>query len=304
MIPEDGQTMKKRKILSITVISLTVLLVLYLAVSFLVIIGSRVARLPLTDFPSADGPVYENVSFPSRGDHVTLHGWYFPGRLETVIIMVTGGMQNRVDSRTGTLEIAIDLHSQGYSILKFDLRGRGESDGSGRLLTHDQRDIGGALDFVTAQGYAPENVCLMGFSAGAKSSLVFAHRETVGAVIADSSFISLSNDLVRKVSRETIIPEPLVRLFVPGTLLLAEIIFDYKAVNLNEIIHKIEKPKLFIYGELDDMVTMAEVRSLYARASHPLDEIYIAPGAGHSLAYHSSPPQYIDSVVAFLKSLE
>jgi len=227
-------------------IVVAVILIIYFGISAYVVSMSKVPRLPLTGSPAALSLAYEDVSFPSRIDSVTLSGWYLPGEKDFTIIMVSGGIQNRVDSRTGTLEIGRDLVERGFSVLMFDLRGRGESQGQGRLLAYDERDIGGAVDYVMSRGYPAENIGLLGFSAGAKSSLIFTDKDEVGAVVADSSFVHVTDDLVRKASGETGIPEPLVRLFVPGTLLIARVMHGYDAVNLSDIIADIRSPILFI----------------------------------------------------------
>jgi uncharacterized protein len=280
-------------------IAIALILIIYFGVSAYVVSMSKVPRLPLAESPAAPGLTYEDVSFPSRIDGVTLSGWYLPGEKDFIIVMVSGGIQNRIDTRTGTLEIGRDLEQRGFSILMFDLRGRGESEGQGRLLAYDERDIGGAVDYAMSRGYPAGSVGLLGFSAGAKSSLIFASKNEVGAVVADSSFVHVTDDLVRKASSETGIPQPLVRLFVPGTLLIAKVMYGYDAVNLGDIVADIISPLLLIYGEKDDLVTMAGVRELFEASVNPSDELWIVPGAGHSLAYRTNPVDYIDRVAAF-----
>ncbi|GAJ17132.1 unnamed protein product, partial [marine sediment metagenome] len=125
-----------------------VVLVAYFgASSYFAAIVMKIPRIPLDDSPASVGLNYEDVSFPSRVDGITLKGWYCLGG-ESVIIFVNGGHQNRVDPDMGTLELTRDLVGRGYSVLLFDLRGRGESEGKGLRLTHTDRDIGGAVDYI------------------------------------------------------------------------------------------------------------------------------------------------------------
>ena len=273
--------------------------VIYLGMAAYVASMVKVPRIPLAESPASLDLVYEDVSFPSRIDNITLSGWYMLGEKEFTIVMVSGGIQNRVDPNAGTLEIGRGLVGRGFNVLMFDLRGRGESQGKGRLLTYDERDIGGAVDYVMSRGYPAGSIGLLGFSAGATSSLIFASEEDVFAVVSDSSFVNVTDDLVRKVSNETGVPKLLVRLFVPGTQLIAQTIYGYDAVNLNDIVADVRCPILFIYGERDDLIMVAGTRELFEASGNPSDGLWIVPGAGHSQAYKMNPVNYIDKVMAF-----
>ena len=107
-------------------------LVLYLGISAYLASMIEVPRIPLAESPASVGLAYEDVSFPSRIDNIALSGWYMPGQNEFTIVMVSGGIQNRVDPNAGTLEIGKDLVDRGFNVLMFDLRGRGESEGRRR----------------------------------------------------------------------------------------------------------------------------------------------------------------------------
>lgn len=279
-------------------------LVLYLGISAYMASMIEVPRIPLAKSPASVGLVYEDVSFPSRIDDITLSGWYMSGEKEFTIVMVSGGVQNRVDPNAGTLEIGRDLVGRGFNVLMFDLRGRGTSEGKGVLLTYYERDIGGAVDYIISRGNPVESIGILGFSAGATSSLIFASRENIAAVVADSSFADVINDLVRKVSVEKGIPRLLVRLFVPGTQLMAKARYGYDAVNLTDIVADVQCPILFVYGELDDLVPMAGAYKLFKASGNPSDELWIIPGAGHSKAYNVSPADYINKITAFFDNTQ
>jgi pimeloyl-ACP methyl ester carboxylesterase len=117
---------KKKKIFKIIAIGIGVFLVIYLGIS---VYGAKMAmeipRLPLIYSGDALGVTYEDVSFKSRGDNILLKGWYVPGQKNDVIIIVHGGFQNRVDDNVDTLGLTRALVNKGYSVLLYDLRGRG-----------------------------------------------------------------------------------------------------------------------------------------------------------------------------------
>jgi len=278
-----------------------IVLVLYFGISVYLASMIEVPRIPLGESPASVGLVYEDVSFPSHTDNITLRGWYMPGEKEFAIIMVSGGIQNRVDPNAGTLEMGKNLVERGFSVLMFDLRGRGESEGKGVFLTHDERDIRGAVDYIKNRGYPADSIGVIGFSTGATSSLIFASHENIAAVISDSSFADVTEDLVRKVSIETGIPKLLVKLFVPSTLLMVKMMYGYDTVNLMDTVADVRCPILFIYGELDDLVPMESAYKLFEASGNPLDELWVVPGAGHSQTYKMNPVSYIDKVTAFFE---
>jgi len=51
---------------------------------------------------------------------------------------------------------------------------------------------------------------------------------------------------------------------------------------------------------MDDLVTMAGAHELFEASVNPTHELWIVPGAGHSLAYKTNPIDYIDRITAFL----
>jgi pimeloyl-ACP methyl ester carboxylesterase len=134
--------------------TITVIVILYIGLSILgAILVMNIPRLPINGSPSSVGLTYSDVSFPARGDGVTLKGWYLPSQGNSIIIIVHGGFQNRIDFDVDTLGLALDLTERGYDLLLFDLRGRGESEGRGRSLSNIEQDIGGAIDYLNSKGY-------------------------------------------------------------------------------------------------------------------------------------------------------
>lgn len=158
---------KKKKLFKILAIVLGAVLVIYLGLS---VYGSKVAmeipRLPVVYSPASLGVPYEDVAFKSRGDNVTLKGWFIPGQNKDVILIVHGGFQNRIDANVDTGGLAHALALKGHNVLLFDMRGRGESEGRGRTLSNIVPDIGGAVDYLESRGFSTGDICLLGFSTG------------------------------------------------------------------------------------------------------------------------------------------
>ncbi len=88
-------------------------LILVAIIAFLGISGflgysmTKVERVPIEENPALLGLKYEDVSFSSRDDELTLYDWYLPAQnREQVIIMLHGGEGHRADPSIRMLDIA------------------------------------------------------------------------------------------------------------------------------------------------------------------------------------------------------
>src|SRR6266550_9169358 len=115
-----------------------------------------VVQKPLYSTPAAFGLKYQNITFPSREDHIQLRGWLIPGvqpggtlTVQRTIIVVHGTRTNRADKDAGLLNFSVALARHGFAILAFDMRGMGESPPAPLSLGYfEQRDVLGAVDFL------------------------------------------------------------------------------------------------------------------------------------------------------------
>jgi uncharacterized protein len=289
-----------KKTLKITLISLACLIVIYLGIAAY---GANKAmvipRYPLTIEANSLGLAYENVSFSTRADNLMLKGWFLPGENEQVIIMVHGGFQNRIDEHADTPGLARALVGRGYSVLLFDLRGRGESEGEGRSLSHIDEDIGGAVDYLKSRGYGIENINIMGFSSGAVMTCIYGSRNEVGSIILDGCFIDGATMVVRQ-GEYIHVPGWATNFMMPGGILMTRIMYGYCKIDAIDVISKVECPVLFIQEETDAFTKMEETMRLYNATNNPAKEIWEASGAGHSQAFSIDPKEYVDAIDNFL----
>ena len=90
----------------------------------------------------------EDVTFQAS-DRTTISGWLFkgaPGRPAVVLAHDLG------ESKNALISLAVVLHQAGFTVLAFDFRGHGASEGSGSTLgIEESRDVIGAVDFLTAR---------------------------------------------------------------------------------------------------------------------------------------------------------
>jgi uncharacterized protein len=133
--------------------------------------------------PDDAGMAYEKVEFPSQ-DGLTLFGWFMPGISKGTIILLHGH---------GGKGIAMIYHAsalvdKGYSVLSYDQRAHGSSDGD--VCTagwKEADDVMAALDYLkTRQDVDPERIGALGLSMGGQAALFAAAREEgLSAVIAE-----------------------------------------------------------------------------------------------------------------------
>lgn len=283
-------------------------LVLLLAVVFVgisVYLGftmTRCERIPLADTPASFGLAYEDVSFPSAEDGLTLSGWLIPStRSDRVVIMVHGADDNRADSSIGMLDIAAGLVDGGWSVLMFDLRGHGESAGERFSAGYlEQRDIRGAVTFAESRGFT--GIALFGFSMGAVSSLLAApEAPAIDAVVSDSAYADLADIMEPQFAERTSFPS----FFLHPLLVMVKLMFgvDFTAVKPVEAVPSIApRPVFFIHGDADEVVPVAHAGCLLEASENPEDIVWIVPGAEHVRSYYTVPEEYLARVLAFLES--
>jgi fermentation-respiration switch protein FrsA (DUF1100 family) len=259
---------------------------------------TAIERLPITETPALCGLDYEEISFPSRVDELTLYGWYLPAEGDEVIIMVHGAEQHRADPNVKMLDIACGLVEHGYSVVMFDMRGHGESEGE-RMSAgyYEPRDLGGAVDYVVGLGF--EDIGVLGFSmGGATTIMTTADCEDIDVIVCDSAFADLNDMLEPQFAERTFFPT----FFLKPLLFMVKMMYgiDFTAVKPVEVVANIApRPILFIQGELDDVVPPAHAQILLEASNNPSNQLWLLPDVGHVEAYATYPEEYMDKVTAF-----
>jgi len=262
-------------------------------------------RQALDANPGTLGLAYQNVSFKSRVDGLTLKGWLIPaaGSRKTVIF-AHGYGENRLNNGVPILPIARHLADTGYNILMFDFRGHGESEGNLTSVgQYEVRDLLGAIDFVAAQPELNEQIILFGFSMGASTAIMASSREPeVDAVIADSPFADLYAYLGENLSVWSGLPSfP----FKPAFLIVTPLITGLKPDSVSpqrEIPLLNGRPLLLIHGDQDVDVPMANSENLLL--AYPEAKLIRFPGGTHVRSYRANPALYLEIVDAFLDSVK
>jgi len=259
-------------------------------------------REPVVSNPSEFGLKYQDVEFSSREDSVKLSGWYIPAENSKAIVIQAHGYDGSRTKDKPSFPVTQALVQQGISVLMFDFRASGESEGSLVSVGYfEQRDLLGAFDYVRSLGY--QNVGIIGYSMGASTTAVVAANEAgIKSVVLDSPFADLNEYLQVNMSVWTKLPN------IPFTsLILHEIpvMTGIKPENvspINEMEKYKKKPILFIVCDADKTIPMENSKRLWEKVNNPRDEFWIVPGAKHVGAYSVMPDQYLDKVTKFFVS--
>lgn len=123
------------------------------------------------------------------------------------ILIVTGGPQYRVGSHRQFVLLARALAAQGWPVLRFDLRGMGDSEGSARDYRAAGPDIAGALAQFFDAVPALHEVALWGLCDGATAAACHAPRDArVYALILLNPWVRSSAGLARATLRHYYLP--------------------------------------------------------------------------------------------------
>jgi pimeloyl-ACP methyl ester carboxylesterase len=260
-----------------------------------------IPRLPLIASPASVGLTFQNVSFDSRVDKVPLDGWFIPASGDAVLVIINGGFQNRVDPVVDTLGLAHDLQQKGYNILLFDLRGRGDSGGTAHSLSNENKDIGGAVDYLESLGYPADKIGLIGFCSGAANACIFASQNKIGGLVLDACFPSVE-DMVDNQAANHDIPRLLVDTFFPAVQIAGKVFYGYTEINPIDVVSKIQCPIFFIHEQDDDLVSTGDDVALSKASDNPTNILWQVNNTPHVSAYQDYPEEYITKVSDFFNS--
>lgn len=254
--------------------------------------------LPDPEHAALVGSAYEDASFRTS-DGLLLRGWYFPGG-DHAVVFVHGKESVRLNDQQ-TIDRAKVLIANGYSVLAFDLRGGGESEGDRFSLGEFERlDVAGAVAYLEGRGYHAKDIALIGHSMGAATTLqALAIRPDVGPVIVDSAFASAEQVVYEGFTHDSGLPS----FFVPGVLLAARLFgLDHTQIEpIAQVRAHPERAFFFIHCENDDFIPVHHARDLAAASTNPQTELWIVPGCGHTEAYTVAPAEYDARMLAFLR---
>ena len=251
--------------------------------------------------PEALGLTVESVEFTSA-DGIPLKGWWNPGQEDRPVLIFVHGL-NR--SRLELLERAVASAQRGYGVLLFDLRNHGESgDAYSTLGVKESEDVCAAKALVETRSPS-RSVALWGVSLGASTALLAARRcAGFGAVIADSSFLSLAETVSHHFRLIFGLPSfPIANMIIGLTRLRMGFALVDGDVE-SAVRESSALPILFIAGNEDRRMPPALARRLYDASANPRSELLIVRGARHGGAFRVNRNRYLETIFDFLGVLD
>lgn len=111
----------------------------------------------------------------------------------TGVVVIVGGPQYRAGSHRQFVHLARALAQAGHPVLRFDVRGMGDSGGAQRSFEQISADIAAALDALFARAPGVQRAVLWGLCDGASAALLYLHERADARVQG----LSLANPWVR-----------------------------------------------------------------------------------------------------------
>ncbi len=263
-------------------ISIGIILLLSYAVILLVVYLRQDSMLyfpekTLWTTPESAGLSYEDVMLKTN-DGINIAAWYLPADNEQGVLLFCHGNAGNISHRLDSLRI---FHGMNLSVLIFDYRGYGNSEGkpseNGTYL-----DAEAAWDYlVRVKQKPPERIVLFGRSLGAAVAAEIAQRKNPGALILESAFTSAPD------IGQSLYP------FFPVRLLS-----KYQYATVEKIID-LPCPKLIIHSTEDEIIPFRFGRRLFERASQPKE--FLAIRGGHNEGFLLSGKTYIEGIRAFME---
>ncbi|MBL0387266.1 alpha/beta hydrolase [Tumebacillus sp. ITR2] len=260
------------------------------------------AKRPVTINPEMLEMAYQDVTFASA-DGTKLSGWFLPaGGNDKLVIMSHGYTGNRVGDKPA-LPTAKALVEHGISVLMFDFRNSGMSDGSKTTVgAEEKNDLLSALKFAESQGYGGKGIGFMGYSMGAATSLVAAaDAPEVKAVIADSPFADLTDYLHENLPYWSHLPNfPFTALMMwEIPLVTGHETSEVSPVGSAEKLR--DRPILFIHGKRDKAIDVSNSEKIIKAIHGSKTELWSIAPADHVQTFEFEPVEYLDKVVGFFE---
>ena len=230
--------------------------------------------------PAEIGLPFRDIRF-NTSDGVSLHGWLVPASPSTHLLLFCHGNAGNISHRLDNIRL---LHEIGISVLIFDYRGYGLS--QGRIS-----EKGFYLDSEAAQRKAIEwvnqhgaKLVVFGRSLGGIAAVHLGANGACDGLILESTFTNMG------AMARAHYPLPFVERSLKHRL------------NAAGEIGRLKVPILFIHGDTDRIVPIRLGKKLYESAPHP-KEFYTIAGAGHNDTYIVGGKRYFNKIQAFLDKL-
>jgi uncharacterized protein len=259
--------------------------ILLVAIAFIALSVQLMKRSTLFFPERYPGGFWQPASFPleprdvwfTTADGVRLHAWHFEASPGAPLLIWFHGNGGNLTHRA---PLAAEIALRGVSVLAFDYRGYGRSEGrpGERALYRDAEAVWEVS--VNELGVPPERIIPYGESLGGPYAAWIAAERGAAAVVIENSFPSaaaVANDLYR--------PIPL-GLFLPRSL------------RTLDHLRRAGRPVLVMHGRRDTVIPYRLGVAIYEGLDGP-KELFTADRAGHGEIGYGEGDRYFEAVVSF-----
>ncbi len=235
------------------------------------------SKHPAGDWQPA-GLKFEDAEF-TAADGTRLHGWFVPAENPSAVILFAHGNAGNITHREDLLRVM--QSSLGASILAFDYRGYGRSEGAPDEAGVKQ-DARAARAWLSQRtGVREQDIVLMGESLGGAVVVDLAAKDGARGLILEDTFTSLPDMAGYHY------PWLPARWLMRGRFDSLKLIKDYHG------------PLLMAHGTGDSIVPFSYAEKLFAAANQP-KQLVIDEGYDHN---DPRSPQFYDELRRFLDNL-
>jgi len=217
-----------------------------------------------------------------------------PGNPQVVI--VSPGHKGR---RQDVLGVSVALWRKGFNVLCYSYRGMPGSDRAAVTLgIKEVQELGAAIAYARGR-VRDARIGLLGYSMGASVSLLAAAGDpTVAALVLDSPFADLRQELIESVRRACGLPGQLLVTPAGWWLGLRSGARLADASPISVLSGLEPRPLFFIHGGDDKVTDVRHSRLLHDSYRGPR-EIWVVQGAAHAAAYFDDRQLYVERVAGF-----
>ena len=226
--------------------------------------------------PANVGLPYESLTL-TTSDNVELDAWFLPVDQSKGVILFCHGNAGNISHRLDSLLLFYRL---GYSVLIFDYRGYGRSEGR-PTEAGTYRDAAAAWRYlVEERRIDPGRIILFGRSLGAAVAAQVATKQKAAGLILESAFTS--------------VPDMAAELYplLPGRLL------SRLQYNVVDYVQQVDCPVLTVHSPDDEIIPFRHGKKIYAAARPP--KSFLKLKGGHNEGFFISGLVYKQGLADFL----
>ena len=272
---------------------------LLLLAALLVIIANRLIRASLAaprvrESSVPDGLPWREVRIPTVCGK-SLFGWFIPAGEGAPALAILHGWGGNAEMM---LPLARTLHTARYTLLLFDARSHGQSDGDTfASLPRFAEDLSQAVDWLKMQAEVDTSrVGAIGHSVGAGAALLLAARRSdLAAIVSLAAFAHPSGIMRRWLKHKHIPYWPLGADIL--TYVQRVIGYRFDDIAPRNTIRAINCPVLLVHGTEDETVPASEAQEIYANRRDDQVGLLLMPGSHDR---YSELEQHMGKLIAFL----